>query len=116
MSLVSVQVGSEMMTTIVLDTVDTANYLAVGQQVEVLFKETEVSLGLRKMPDLSIRNQLPVKVKNVEKGQLLSRILLDYHGSEISSIITTRSTENLKIAIGMEVVAFIKTNEIMLGE
>jgi molybdopterin-binding protein len=45
---------------------------------------------------------------------VLTRALLDYHGHEIISIITTRSAERLRLAVGDEVEALIKTNEVTL--
>jgi molybdopterin-binding protein len=54
------------------------------------------------------------RVKQLDESVVLTRALLDYHGHEIISIITTRSAERLRLAVGDEVEALIKTNEVTL--
>ncbi len=114
MSLVTIDVEDTFLRTVILDTPDTASYLNIGQVVNVLFKETEVIIGTSNGSHISLQNRLKCKVLDIEKGKLLSKILLSFNDTEITSIITVRAVESLGLTVGLEVLALIKTNEIML--
>jgi len=102
-------------TSIVIETPATANYLKLGAPVKVMFKETEVIIG-KSGADISLQNQIPVKVVAIEQGQLLSQLNLQYQEYHLCSIITTNAVKKLQLKPGVEVIAMIKTNEIMLSE
>lgn len=115
-SLVDVEVMGDSFTATLLETPDDAAYLKVGNPVDVLFKETEVSLAKGLSGLISLRNRMNTKVKQVRSGVILSEVLLDYHGQQISSIITTRSIKRMDIKTGDEVEALVKANEVTLME
>ena len=91
-----------------------APYLKPGAQVSVLFQETEVSLAKGLSGMISLRNRLMTRVKQVDKGEVLTRAVLDYRGQELVAIITSRSAERLRLVAGDEVEALIKANEVTL--
>ncbi len=115
-SLVDVDVSGDSFTATLLETPDDAPYLRVGNSVDVLFKETEVSLAKGLSGLISLRNRMHTTVKQVHSGVILSEVLLDYRGQTISSIITTRSISRLDIKPGDEVEALVKANEMTLLE
>jgi molybdate transport system regulatory protein len=115
-SLVDVNVNGDTFTATLLETPDDAPYLQVGNRVDVLFKETEVSLAKNLTGMISLRNRVQTTVTQVRSGVILSEVLLDYRGQRISSIITTRSIKRLDIKAGDEIEAMIKANEITLLE
>ena len=115
-SLVDVDVMGDIFTATLLETPDDAPYLRVGNVVDVLFKETEVSLAKGLSGLISLRNRLNTTVRQVRSGVILSEVVLDYRGHTISSIITTRSIKRLDIKPGDEVEAMVKANEVTLME
>ncbi len=115
-SLVDVAVGSDTFTAILLETPASAPYLAAGREVQVLFKETEVSLAKGLSGLLSLRNRIRARVQDIRRGEILSEVALDYHGHTLASIITTRAVARLALQAGDEVEALIKANEISLRE
>jgi molybdopterin-binding protein len=115
-SLVDVDVMGDSFTATLLETPDDAPYLKVGNAVDVLFKETEVSLAKGLSGLISLRNRVMTTVKQVRSGVILSEVVLDYRGQMISSIITTRSIKRLDIKPGDEIEALIKANEVTLME
>jgi molybdate transport system regulatory protein len=115
-SLVDVDVTGDSFTATLLETPEDSPYLAVGKQVDVLFKETEVSLAKGLAGLISLRNRVNATVKMVRSGVILSEVVLDYRGQRISSIITTRSIARLDIKVGDEVEAMVKANEVTLME
>lgn len=116
MSLVDVAVGGDVFTATLLETPGSANYLKVGNPVTLLFKETEVSLAKQLSGLITLRNRVFATVKAIERGYIMSAVMLDYHGIPLTSIVTTRGAERLQLTVGDEVEALIKANEIALME
>jgi molybdate transport system regulatory protein len=115
-SLVDVIVDGDTFVCILLEAPDSAPYLAVGNEVNVLFKETEVSLAKNLSGLISLRNRIRGTVQHIRKGAVLSEVVLDCRGHSVSSIITSRSIVRLDIKEGDEVEALIKANEVTLTE
>jgi len=117
LSLVTVALSDEILfRTIIIETPETASYLSVGHMVKVLFKETEVVIGKDVKHLISLQNQLRGEVKRVERGLLLSNIIINTPVGDISSIITTNAVDQLNLKEELTVCAMVKTNEIMLSE
>lgn len=114
MSLVDVAVGDDVFTATLLETPETAEYLKVGNKVTLLFKETEVSLAKNLSGLISLRNRIPVTIRSIERGDILSAVTLDYAGQLLVSVITTRSIGRMQLAVGDAIEALIKANEIAL--
>lgn len=115
-SLVDVEVGGDTFSAMLLETPDSAPYLAIGNEVQLLFKETEVSLAKNLSGQISLRNRVQGRVRAVRSGVILSEVVLEYRGHTLTSIITTRSIKRLDIQQGDEVEALIKANEVSLME
>ena len=66
---------------------------------------------------LSARNQLKGKVKSVQLGNVMAEVVLELpDGQEIVSAITRGSAEHLKLKAGDQVIAIIKSTEVMVGK
>jgi len=71
--------------------------------------------GRRVLEGLSARNQLRGTVVAVRSGGVLCEVVMRLgDGQEITSVITSRSAEQLDIRRGQTVVAVIKSTEVML--
>ena len=105
----------DLVTAIVIDTPGTAAYLQQGQPVQVLFKETEVIIAKAFSGQISVQNKFCCTIKTVEKGKLLAKLVLDYAGASISSVITVNAVNTLALAPGDTVTALVKTNEISIA-
>jgi len=115
LSIITIRVNSISFTAIVIDTPVTAPYLKQGNPIKVIFKETEVIIGIGSVEGISLRNKLFGKVLSIESDNLLSKLIIQTEIGEITSIITSNSVKRLKIEIGTEVCAMIKTNELLLS-
>ncbi len=115
-SLVTLQIGPVFLNTIILETQDTASYLKQEHLVKVMFKETEVIIG--KSIDLlvSIQNKVTGEILDIEKGALLSKVIIDTVIGTIIAIITSDAAQQLQLKVGEHVTAMIKTTEIMLSK
>ena len=66
---------------------------------------------------ISARNQLKGKVKSVKLGNVMAEVVVELaSGEELVSAITRGSAENLGLKVGEEVVAIIKSTEVMIGK
>ncbi len=113
LTLIYIQVYDDKFTSIIIDNSEISE-LKPGNKVNIVFKETEVSIGKNLSGGLSIRNRMKAKVKNLLKGKILTKILLDYQGNEIVSLITTNAANELNLNIGDQVEGLVKTNEISI--
>lgn len=116
LSIVRVNVAGSVFSTIVIDTPETASFLKLKNEVKIIFKETEVIIGVGDMNGISLRNKIVGTVSRIDADILLSKLTLTTALGEISSIITSNAVEQLKIKLGMEVTAMVKTNELILSK
>ena len=110
--LIDVDVDGHGFSAMLIDSSINHQWLLVGREISLLFKETEVSIGKDLFGKISMRNRLKCKIQAIDRGELLSSILLQNGQFSITSAITTRSVDSLQIQIGDDVEALIKANEI----
>lgn len=114
LSLVKIKVGKFSFTTVVIETSNTVDYLKLGREINVLFKETEVLVCRKPYPQISLQNRIDCYIEEIIKGKLLSQLTLKSDIGKIQSIITTNAVKQLDLKVKDEIIAMIKTNEIML--
>lgn len=110
-ALIDAAVGDQVLTATLIGASDEIAGWSVGMQVSMLFKETEVSLAKNLTGLISMRNRMRCKIVAIERGKLLTRVVLDFDGHVIGSVITTRSSHVLSLAVGDVVDALVKANE-----
>lgn len=116
LSIVRIDVKGLLLSTIVIDTPASTSYLKLEEPVTVIFKETEVILGIGDMKGISLRNKFKGQVVSLQSDELLSKVVVETEVGLISSIITSNAVNQLNIELGSEVTAMVKTNELMLSE
>ncbi len=117
MSLVTISIKGDLkIKAILLETPETASYLKQNNPIQVLFKETEVVIGHDMNHQISLQNRIQGTVSHLEKGALLSKLIVQSEIGDIGSIISTQAIQDLGIQEGSKVVAMIKLNEIMLSK
>jgi molybdate transport system regulatory protein len=112
--LVDVDVDGHGFSALLIESAIHPQWLQTGNTIDIVFKETEVSLAKGLSGKISTRNRMMCKVQKVERGGLLSKISLQFQKYTITSAITTRAVDSLQIAIGEEIEALVKANEISL--
>lgn len=63
---------------------------------------------------ISGRNKLQATVKEIVKGKVMAKVVMDYKGEELVSAITVDSVEDLGLKTGDQVAALIKSTEVMV--
>jgi molybdopterin-binding protein len=65
---------------------------------------------------ISARNQLKGRVKEVVLGTVMAEVVVDIGGQEVVAAITRRSAEGLGLKAGDAVTVLIKATEVMIGK
>jgi molybdate transport system regulatory protein len=110
-ALVEVAVGRHQLTATIIGNGEQVSAWSLDMPVTLLFDETEVSLAKNLSGLISIRNRMPAIVTSIQHGQLLTRVVLDMDGHSFSSVITTKSSQALQLALGDAVEGLVKSNE-----
>jgi molybdopterin-binding protein len=63
------------------------------------------------MKNLSIRNQLEGKVKDIVHGPVVSEVVVETKAGTLASVITSRSVKDMDLKIGDPVFVMIKATE-----
>lgn len=63
---------------------------------------------------VSGRNKLQATVKEVVKGAVMAKVVMDYKGDELVAAITVDSVDELGLKSGDKVTALIKATEMMV--
>jgi len=116
LSLVGIKVGECDFKSIVVETPDSAEFLKIDGPISVLFKETEVIISTDSNPQISLRNKMKATIQTIDKGTLLSKLTMDTNAGKVVSIITTNAVKQLSLVEGGQVLAMVKTNEVLLSE
>jgi molybdopterin-binding protein len=66
--------------------------------------------------EISARNQLKGRVKEVVLGTVMAEVVVDVGGQELVSAITRRSAEALGLKAGDNVTVIIKATEVIIGK
>lgn len=90
------------------------HHLEIGMEVNVLFKETEVMICDSSYSKISARNRFVSKVLSVHKTKTISRVVFEFEGGVISSLVSTPALEELMIAEGLVFGWFVKSSEVMI--
>lgn len=112
--LIDVSVENELFSALLIEYGTQPTWLREGETVDVVFKETEVSLAKNLSGQISTRNRMKCSVLAIDRGELLSKVKLLYQNHVIYSAITTRSVDSLKLKEGDLVEALLKSNEVSL--
>ena len=66
---------------------------------------------------ISARNNIKGKVVDIKEGAVMAKVTIDIgNGNSITSVITSDSVKELELKKGDEVVAIIKSTEVMIGK
>jgi molybdopterin-binding protein len=63
---------------------------------------------------ISGRNKLQATIKEIVKGGVMAKVVMDYKGDELVSVITNDSVDDLELKVGDKVTALVKATEMMV--
>jgi molybdopterin-binding protein len=65
---------------------------------------------------INVRNQFRGKVREIIRGSVVSEIDVETPFGIVTSVITTRSVDELDLRIGSDVVALVKATEVSIAK
>ncbi|MBU3824216.1 MAG: TOBE domain-containing protein [Candidatus Oceanisphaera merdipullorum] len=65
---------------------------------------------------INVRNQFRGFIKEIILGDVVSEIDVQTPAGIVTSVITTRSVKDLELAVGSEVIAFVKSTEVSVAK
>jgi molybdopterin-binding protein len=65
---------------------------------------------------INVRNQFRGVIKEIIEGPVLSEVDVDTPAGIVTSVITSRSVRELELAVGSEVIAFVKSTEVSIAK
>lgn len=85
-------------------------------KVKLLIKPMHIAIGKSMQGLLSYSNQLKTTITSIQEGELLCSVKLDYFGTTLESIITQKSSQQMNLKVGEEVLALIKASDLSISE
>ncbi|SAL42570.1 molybdenum-pterin binding protein [Caballeronia sordidicola] len=64
---------------------------------------------------INVRNQFRGHIKEIIRGSVLSEVDVQTPNGIVTSVITTRSIDELDLKVGTEVVALVKSTEVSIA-
>ena len=116
MSLVEIAHNGDRFCAYVVGTPQNCAYLQEGRKVDLLVKETEVSLARSPLGCISIGNCFAARVSEVWLGRLLGQVALDYRGTKVTAVVGARAIQQMALQPGEEILWLIKSTELTLAE
>ncbi len=66
--------------------------------------------------ELSARNGLKGRIKDIRLGEVTAEVVLDVGGQEMCSTITVGSVKRMGLEVGDQVSAIVKASSVMIGK
>ena len=99
-------------TSLVLESLESDDY-ALGENVNILFKETEVMIATPESK-VSARNSFVSTILEIETGVLLCNVAFSFGGLVIHAIVTKNALLDLDCKKGESFRWFVKSNEVTI--
>ena len=112
--LYQVDLGATTFSAIVISGNSRLEAMGLGDEISVVFKETEVVIG-KEAPKVSLQNRIEGTIISIQIESVLSKLSLNTAIGRLEAIITSNAVKQLQLEKGSLVNAMIKTNEVMLA-
>ncbi len=115
-TLVDIRIDEDEFSSLIINSESTDEYIMVGNEVNMLFKETEISVkNYHGEFNKKRQNKIITKVENIKNGIILSELKFSYKENLITVIILTRLLKELALKIGEKAILILRTQEILLS-
>lgn len=64
---------------------------------------------------INVRNQFKGKIKEIIIGSVVSEVDIETPAGIVTSVVTTRSVQQLGLTVGKEVIALVKSTEVSIA-
>ena len=87
----------------------------LGARVDLVFQESEVALARDLAGHISLSNRHAAKIMQMQSGELLCRVTLNFNGHSIVALITQQSATRLQLKLGDNIEWLVKANEMLIA-
>lgn len=116
-TLVDIRISDDEFSSLIINSESTDEYIFVGNEVNMLFKETEISVkSFHERHNKKRQNKIITEVEAIKKGDILSELKFRYKGMLVTAIILTRLLEELELKIDEKAILILRTQEILLSK
>ena len=91
-------------------------HLSAGDNIHVVIKGTDIMLAKSFSGLLSARNRAVGVVRQIIEGDVLSKVVVESQGDMLHAIITNTSLKEMSIQNGDEIMAIVKSTELILSK
>jgi molybdopterin-binding protein len=81
-----------------------------------LFLSTDLQENPMSIQAINVRNQFKGKVREIIRGDVVSEVDVETPWGIVTSVITTRSVDDLNLIVGSDVVALVKSTEVSIAK
>jgi molybdopterin-binding protein len=96
---------------VILENPDTVNYLRMGNEVNLIFKESDYTVFKEKVYPF---NTIEGNVRSIVKGEIFVKVVIKNKDYEFSALITNPEFESLNIQINQKLHFFVKPTSVIL--
>ncbi len=115
-ALVDIRIGDDEFSSLIINSEATEEYIFKGNKVNLLFKETEISLKRYHEKSIKRQNKVVVEVASIVYGQILSEVKVNYRNSALTAIVLTRILNELALEVGKKAILILRSQEILLSK
>lgn len=90
-------------------------HIKQGDAVDVFFDEFDVILAKSFSGETTVKRQFMGVVQRVEKGEAVTRVVLDYKGTLVGALVRTSSWKSLGLGVGDDVLWLVKATDVTVG-
>lgn len=80
----------------------------------MVFKESEVMICDKNYTRISARNRFISRISRIETDEIFARIHFEFHGANLSALISREAKEDLNLRENEEIAWFVKSSEVAL--
>jgi molybdate transport system regulatory protein len=114
-TLVDICIDNDQFSSLIINSESTDAYIKEGNKVNMLFKETEISLKRYHDKLVKRQNKVIAEVTEILNGKILSQVKLKYKEHNVTAIVLTRLLNELALEEGKKAVMILRTQEILLS-
>ncbi len=115
-SLVDIRIGDDEFSSLIINSEATQEYIFKGNKVNLLFKETEISLKRYHEKSVKRQNKVVVDVVSIVRGQILSEVKVKYKNVVLTAIVLTRILNELALEVGKKAILILRSQEVLLSK
>lgn len=90
--------------------------ISEGVEVKLSIKPMSIAIAKRFSGSISFSNRLFATVKQINIGELMCSIKLDYNSHDVEAVMSKRAIQNMNLHVEDRVVLFIKASDIFVKE